>query len=1209
MTHRKKKSKDRIGVQSRFIWRRRVATHNLKILGPLVLILILESTHCGFISGFGEGALGNRTTPSLEGKSTRLFELEPEFHTYTEVVSELAQIESDHPSIGRVFSLGTSYEGRNILGMKISDNVETEESEPEVFICALHHAREAATVEVAMYIINYLTDHYGKPGHGYTTYLVDNREIYIVPIVNPDGKVYDDSGGQFGSGMYWRKTRQTCSGGIGIDLNRNYSYQWGGLDSSGCCADPQIFRGYSPFDAPETAAIRDFVLSHPDITVFLDYHSFGGMVLWPWGYTQNPISDLDDRQVHEIIGREYAEITGYRPMKVSDLYCCSGISIDWTYGITKDDDVPIFSFGIELWGRGDSPGAAFYPPPSMLPAICESNCEAALYMIEMADDPYKVLHQWKVTDFADCNGPERGGNAWYALEYDDSLWKTVYLPGYTPEPCENCYQFYRRTLQVYHETQQVFIDVGGCDDVTLYINEHCVDQWGYSCRREECVKRPNTLYTTEPVERIDITDYVHVGTNTIAVCVSNTLRSDFEVRITQSTEMYDDKMWKATYPGPDCSGPGNGGNAWYSLRYDDSDWTYVMLPDENAWGCHACDRFYRRTITVPDYTPVLLDFASCDSITVYVNEQYVGHWGGECHQEGGVNALHCTSESLDPIDITKYVHQGENLIAVHVSTKSRPYFDMTILRPKILPDLRMTNQDISFSTPAPDPYERVTIYATVHNTGMPIPSAVLLQVYDGHPKRGTLIHESSVEITAASQTFNTAWVYPGGVHDIYVVVDEDDTIPEPDNETNNTGHAFLPVPDWNTWPMFRHDIYHSGISRLKGTITTPVEKWRFTARGPVRSSPSVGDINEDGKMEIVFGSDDHHFYALTHTGEVLWTVETGGSITSSASIADINNDGNAEIVFGSDDGSIYALVGKDGSLLWKYFTGAKVDSSPLCYDIDNDKELEVVIGSHNHIVYALNGEDGSLLWTFSTGGSIGSSPALFGIEGREDLIAIGSDDSLLYALNIGSGTMARRVVACGQFDSSPAVGDFDGDGSADFVLGNNDGSVYAEGSGFSWNFRTESDVRSSPAIVDIDRNGDMEVIFGSNGGSIWALNSDGSFLWNYQTGGAVVSSPASGDIDGDDEYEIVVGSSDSSLYVIKGDGSLLWTFSTGDGIESSPAIADIDNDGRAEIVVGSNDCNIYVIGSEASRGRYWVGILLGVLVVGIFLIARLLRKK
>ncbi len=358
----------------------------MSVLGSYETLLALH------LSGFQVDVVATLSGARNGADPSWLF---PEYYTYPEVVSELAQIETDHPSIAEVFSIGTSYEGRDIPGIKISDNVGTDEPEAEAFICALHHARECTTVNVAMYIINYLTDNYSTDPD--VTYLVDNREIYIVPIVNPDGKVYDDSGGGPGAGMYWRKNRQPCSGGIGTDLNRNYSYMWGGSGSSGLCTS-STFRGYTPFDAPESAAVRDFLLSRPDIAVLLTYHSYGSLVLWPWGYTYDPIADPDNRQVHEIIGREYASRTGYTPHQGSGLYICSGTTDDWSYGTTQNDALPIFSWTVELEGSG------FYPHPSVLPTMCANNCEAALYVIECADNPYNVLEEInfsKIPEFFD----------------------------------------------------------------------------------------------------------------------------------------------------------------------------------------------------------------------------------------------------------------------------------------------------------------------------------------------------------------------------------------------------------------------------------------------------------------------------------------------------------------------------------------------------------------------------------------------------------------------------------------------------------------------------------------------------------------------------------------------------------------------------------------------------------------------------------------
>ncbi len=310
------------------------------------------------------------------------FQLEPEYYTYPEVVTELSQIQTDHSGIAKVISLGVSYQSRDIVGIKISDNVATEESEPEIFICADHHAREAATVNVAMYIINQLTDKYGTDQT--VTNLVNNREIYIVPVINPDGKVYDDSGGSYGNGRNWRKNRQPCSGGTGTDLNRNYSYKWGGSGSSGSCTS-DIYRGPSAFSAPETARVRDFFNAHPDINVLLTYHSYGALVLWPWGYTYSAISDANDKQVHVNMGNQYNSYVGYTAQQASQLYICSGTTDDWSFGVTQNDAMPCFSFTVELSGSG------FYPPPSVLPTMCANNYQGALYFIDCADNPYKVL--------------------------------------------------------------------------------------------------------------------------------------------------------------------------------------------------------------------------------------------------------------------------------------------------------------------------------------------------------------------------------------------------------------------------------------------------------------------------------------------------------------------------------------------------------------------------------------------------------------------------------------------------------------------------------------------------------------------------------------------------------------------------------------------------------------------------------------------------
>lgn len=1101
-----------------------------KLSGVAVFFVILGSV-TSLVSS-------SNTYPYMNG----LFTLEPEYHTYPEVVSELSLIEKDHPNIANVFSLGLSYEKRDIFCIKISDNVLTDEKEPEVFICALHHAREAAAVEVALYIINYITDVYGQPGHEQVTALVDNREIYIVPIVNPDGKVYDDTGGSDGEGRYWRKNRQPCSNGIGTDLNRNYSYQWGGLGSSNCCAHSNSFRGYEPFDAPETRAVKNFIVNHPDITVFLDYHSFGGMVLHPWGYTSAPLSDLDDRQVHEIIGRQYATITSYKFMKMSELYYTSGNAIDWCYSATKDNEIPIFSWVIELEGRD------FYPSPAELLPLCKKNCEAALYVISCADDPYKVLRRWKVSDSGLVDG---NGYNWFDRGYDDSDWEMIYMPD---ERSQNL--FYRHVFTCYDDTQQVLLDVPGGS--TVYVNGE------YIKHQDEPGK-----------DFFDITSSIMVGRNLVAVQVEPS--ESVDIKIIQRNDMYDDKIWRATGE--------SGFTDWYDVSYDDSDWEMITLPDTSFYG------FYRRTFMVPRYTQVFLDFGldinvDYDIVEIYVNGKQLNQ---KEYKKRTNTHLH------EKINITSYTFEGVNLVAVH--TKNANPFDATLIRKKVLPDLRITNLDISFSDPKPTRGERITILVTVHND-ITVPDAVL-RFYDGPPEEGQLIDECSVALPATSSSFKTMWIYPGSTHEIHVVIDEDNTIAEPE-ESNNSAHATVPVPDFYTWPMFGHDHNHSGVSLLPGDMKTPVEKWRFPVYGPVASSPVVEDIDNDDHLEVVFGS-YNTIYAVNHDGTVLWSVKTGGRIVSSPAIADLDNDGKMEVVCGSTDDNLYILKGEDGSLLWTFTAGDGIYTSPVVYDVDNDSKREIIFGSSDHMVYALNG-DTSVLWEFGTGDTVVSSPAVANLKevGRLQVV-VGSCDNGVYVLDADSGWMWKWIKACeADFTSSPAVGDINGDGNLEFVIGSSDSMVYAvdKDGDILWEVAVKG-VITCPALADVDQNGDVEVIVSSD--YVYCLNGeDGSLLWMVK--GFNFSSPAIVDIDGDTEYEIVVGSDDNRVYCINGrDGTVLWRFLT-KGSTGPPAVADIDGDGYAEIIVGSRHF-VYVLDSGLKSGYQpeiiliLAGIFLGVLMV------------
>ena len=206
------------------------------------------------------------------------------FHTYAEMVQKLDSMKLQHPTlISSKINIGTTWEGRTIWAVKISDNPETNESSTEapIYFDALHHAREPISMEAILYYMYYLLENYGTNPE--VTYLVNNREIYFVPIVNPDGYEYNHSTNPNGGGS-WRKNRRNNSGSYGVDLNRNYGYGWGLNSGSSGTPSSDTYRGPSAFSEPESQAIRDFTNSiHPKIGFSM--HSVAGRYLNPYSYT------------------------------------------------------------------------------------------------------------------------------------------------------------------------------------------------------------------------------------------------------------------------------------------------------------------------------------------------------------------------------------------------------------------------------------------------------------------------------------------------------------------------------------------------------------------------------------------------------------------------------------------------------------------------------------------------------------------------------------------------------------------------------------------------------------------------------------------------------------------------------------------------------------------------------------------------------------
>jgi carboxypeptidase T len=312
------------------------------------------------------------------------------YHDYAEMVAEIQQAASDHPGIFSLFDIGISYQGRKIWAGKISDNVGTDEDEPEVLFTHHQHAREHLTVEMALYTLKMLTDEYGTTPQ--VTDLVDSREIWMVFDMNPDGGEYDISTGSY---LSWRKNRQPNSGSsyIGTDLNRNWGYRWGCCGGSSGSPSSETYRGSAAFSAPETAVVRDFVNTRviggeQQITVAIDFHTYMELVLWPYGYTLTDVpSDMtqDDHDVLVAMGQAMAATNGYTPEQASDLYITDGTINDWLYGVHG-----VLNYTFEMYPRTSAQGG-FYPPDEVIPAETSRNRAAVLYLLEQADCPYDVI--------------------------------------------------------------------------------------------------------------------------------------------------------------------------------------------------------------------------------------------------------------------------------------------------------------------------------------------------------------------------------------------------------------------------------------------------------------------------------------------------------------------------------------------------------------------------------------------------------------------------------------------------------------------------------------------------------------------------------------------------------------------------------------------------------------------------------------------------
>ncbi|HEY5948513.1 MAG TPA: M14 family zinc carboxypeptidase [Kofleriaceae bacterium] len=281
-----------------------------------------------------------------------------EYRDYRAITSRIHELAAIAPDRASVLPLGSTLEGRTLWALRIGGR--SPDATP-MLITGTQHAREWIAAMVTTCVADRLVRDYDRDPA--IRSFVDSTELWIVPVVNPDGYQYS-----WATDRYWRKNRR---GGHGVDLNRNYSVAWGGSGSSGNKGS-QVYRGENAFSEVESSALRDLA-KREQIAFHIDFHSYGQLVMYPWLYTATPAKDRDryaalgDRIASAMFAQHQ---TRYRLISGVESSPTAGTLTDWMYG-----EGGALSYTIELRPRG---GGGFVLPPEEIRPTCDEGLAAVL---------------------------------------------------------------------------------------------------------------------------------------------------------------------------------------------------------------------------------------------------------------------------------------------------------------------------------------------------------------------------------------------------------------------------------------------------------------------------------------------------------------------------------------------------------------------------------------------------------------------------------------------------------------------------------------------------------------------------------------------------------------------------------------------------------------------------------------------------------------
>ncbi len=292
------------------------------------------------------------------------------FFKYQEMLDILDSMALLYPhliSIKKPIDSFQSIEGRPIYWIRISNKPKVDQvDKPEMLYTAVHHAREPGGLSILIYYMWYLLENYNTDPA--IQYLINNTELYFIPLVNPDGYLHDQTISPNGGG-FWRKNRRlNVDGTRGVDLNRNYDYEFG-YDNNGSSPNPssEVYRGTHGFSEPETQAVKLFCEQH-QFQFALNYHTYSNLLIYPWGYIPSLLTPDSDLFIET--AKHMTEFNHYQYGTANQTvgYVVNGSSDDWMYGQQSSKNI-IFAMSPEAGTSIDG----FYPAKTRITPICNEN--------------------------------------------------------------------------------------------------------------------------------------------------------------------------------------------------------------------------------------------------------------------------------------------------------------------------------------------------------------------------------------------------------------------------------------------------------------------------------------------------------------------------------------------------------------------------------------------------------------------------------------------------------------------------------------------------------------------------------------------------------------------------------------------------------------------------------------------------------------------